>query len=160
MPLKDLDSKELLSLHAHISDQLRTRGVIRGASNLTNDVAEILFCRAFGWTRSGKILPGADAIAENGMRYLIRGCRIYRTNAPRQVTFIHNLSKGKFDFLAATLLEPDYSVRQAALISRAQVLEHCSFHVHRNSWLFTLHDHVWDWREVKDVTAELLRVTL
>src|SRR5215207_5737380 len=98
MPLKDLGSKELLSLHAHISDQLRARGVIRSASSLSNDVAEILFSRAFGWTRSSKILPVADAISENGMRYLIRGCRIYRTNAPRQLTFLHNLPKGKFDF--------------------------------------------------------------
>jgi hypothetical protein len=159
MPLKDLASKELLSLHAHISALLRKRGIVRSASSLTNDVAEILFCRAFGWTRARKN-PSADAIAENGILYQIRGCRIYQTNAPRQIPLCRNLSDCKFDFLAVALLEVDYSVRQAALVSFAQVLEHSSFNNHRNSWVFTLHDHVWEWPEVQDVTTELRGVRL
>jgi hypothetical protein len=160
MPLRDLASKELLRLHAQICDQLRERDILRSANNTTADVAEILFCRAFGWTRAKKAPSAADAMAQDGNLYRIRGCRINRPNASRQLTISDNLPKCRFDFLAVVLFESDYSIRQAALVPYAKVLEYSVFSAPLNNWIFQLYDHVWERPEVRDVTFELRQVVL
>jgi hypothetical protein len=42
---------ELLALHAAVSEELRERNVLRSANNPTGDLAEYLFCKAFGWAQ-------------------------------------------------------------------------------------------------------------
>ena len=117
MALEKLPVKELLRLHAHIFDQLRSRGILSGANSPTGDVADFLFCRAFGWTPTRKPHTAADAIAPDGTLFKIKGCRIHRTNASRQLTLSPNLPESRFSFLAAVLFEQDYSVRRGCVHS-------------------------------------------
>jgi hypothetical protein len=63
--LNTIAAKDLLTLHAKIADELRSRRVIRTA-NTTGDLAEILFCRAMGWKQAGNSHPSADATAQDG----------------------------------------------------------------------------------------------
>lgn len=55
---------ELLSRHVAAMEELRARGVLRSANNPTGDLAEYLFCAAFGWAQednSAKAFDAADA---------------------------------------------------------------------------------------------------
>ena len=49
--LPKLSSKELLTLHAKVADEWRERGITRTLNLPTGDLAEHLFCTAFGWNR-------------------------------------------------------------------------------------------------------------
>jgi hypothetical protein len=50
--LKDVTPRELLVMHAAISEELRRRGVTRSSNNPVGDLAEHLFRRALGWKRA------------------------------------------------------------------------------------------------------------
>jgi hypothetical protein len=158
--LNTIAVKDLLNLHAKIAEELRSRRVIRSANNPTGDLAEILFCRAMGWKQAGNSHPSADATAQDGTLYQIKGCRMSRPKSSRQLGAFRNLPDCKFQFLAAVLFKADYSVHRAAIVSHALVLQNSYYTKHTNSWLFYLRDPVWDWPEVLDVTDDLRRVEL
>jgi hypothetical protein len=73
-----LPPPQSLLLHAQLADELRARGILRSANNPAGDLAEYLFCKAFGWTPAGNSSPNVDAVAGDGMRYQIKGRRITR----------------------------------------------------------------------------------
>lgn len=159
MDLSKLTPVDLLALHAKVSEELRERGIVRSSNNPTGDLAEYLFCRAFGWTQAGNSHPSADATGPDGTTlYQIKGRRWTRHNKSRQLGALRGLPDGGFHFLAAILFSPDYSVDRAAIIPHALVLKHSTRVEHTNSWKFLLRDAVWTWPEVKDVTPELRAV--
>lgn len=47
--IEELSPPELLLLHGRIAEELRRRGITRTSNNPTGDLAEFLFCKAFGW---------------------------------------------------------------------------------------------------------------
>jgi hypothetical protein len=155
--LSKLSSKELLTLHAKIADELRARGVTRTANNPTGDLAEYLFCTAFGWTRAGNSHPNVDAIGGDGLRFQIKGRRLTK-NRSRQLGAIRALDGEHFDFLAGVLFDDTYGVLRAALIPYATVKLRATYVAHTNSHKFILHDDVWRAEGVRDVTAELAAV--
>jgi hypothetical protein len=153
-----LSPKELLTLHAHVAEELRARGITRSSNNPTGDLAEYLFCKAFGWSQSGNSNPNIDATATDGSRYQIKGRRMTRHNASRQLGAIRDFAGRHFDFLAGALFAEDYSVLRAAIIPYAVVEVRARFIKHTNSHKFILHDDVWGAPGVRDVTAELQAV--
>jgi hypothetical protein len=155
MDLASLTPLQLLALHAKVADELRARGVTRSSNNPTGDLAEYLFCKAFGWTQAGKSHANIDAIGRDGTRYQIKGRRVTRFNKSRQLSALRDLGGSHFDFLAGVLFNEDYSVMRAALIPHAVTMERASFVKRTNSHRFLLRDEVWDARGVKDVTAKL-----
>ena len=64
---------ELLALHAALLEELRARGVLRSENNPTGDLAEYLFCSAYGWQRYSNSEKALDATGEDGTRYQIKG---------------------------------------------------------------------------------------
>ena len=74
--LRNKSISELLVLHASIMEELRARDVLRSANNPTGDLAEYLFCKAFGWTQAPKSAKAFDAIDIDGKRYQIKGNRL------------------------------------------------------------------------------------
>jgi hypothetical protein len=134
----------LLALHAKVADELRARGITRSANGPTGDLAEYLFCKAFGWEQAGNSHANFDAIGPHGLRYQIKGRRITRFNNSRQLSAIRNLADVKvhFNFLAGVLFNEDYSVMRAALIPYAVVLQQAKFVEHTNSYLFLLRDEI------------------
>jgi hypothetical protein len=139
--------------------KLRTRGITRSANNPTGDLAEYLFCKAFGWKQAGNSHANVDAIASDGTSYQIEGRRITRYNKSRQLSAIRDLVCGHFDFLAGVLFNEDYTLMRAALIPHAVALDRDAFVEHTNSHKFLLRDDIWNAYGVRDVTAELRAVT-
>lgn len=68
MNLSELSAPQLLALHAKVADQLRTRGITRSANSPTGDLAEYLFCKAFGWKQADNSKANIDAIGPDGIR--------------------------------------------------------------------------------------------
>ena len=155
LPVKTLSVAELLVLHVQIGEELGERGVVRSANNPTGDLAEYLFCRAFGWEQASNSRRGYDAIGADGTRYQIKGRRIHRRNKSRQLSAIRDIHGGHFDVLAGVLFDDGFKVMKAALIPIAFVIEQSTFQAHTNSNIFMLRDDVWNAPGVCDVTAKI-----
>lgn len=160
MELSELTSAELLAFHARVAEELRARGITRSANNPTCDLAEYLFCKAFGWTQAGNSNRGVDAIDSAGVRYQIKGRRLSQSGGSRQLSSIRDLEGGHFDFLAGVIFHADYRIMRAAIIPRSVVAEHAKFQRHTNGHNFFLRDDIWNAPEVRDVTAELRGVEM
>jgi hypothetical protein len=158
MDFSDLTVTALLAFHARVSDELRTRGITRSSNNPTGDLAEYLFCKAFGWQQANNARANVDAVGADGIRYQIKGRRITRYNKSRQLSAIRDLAGAHFDFLAGVLFNADYTVARAALIPHAVALQRATFVKRTNSHRFLLRDDVWVAPLVRDVTAELRAV--
>jgi hypothetical protein len=142
--MNDLNGKsiaEMLALHAAINEELRSRDVLRSANNPTGDLAEYLFCTAFGWEQEANS---------------IKGRRLHRRNKSRQMSAIR--STDGFDILAGVLFNDDFCVIRAALIPASVVFERTSFVDYTKSHKFYLRDDVWDAAGVSDVTERLRAV--
>ena len=163
MPVISLEpytSAELLDLHAAITLELGQRGVLRSANNPTGDLAEYLFCEAFGWKQAQNSESGFDATGPDGIRYQIKSRRLHQKNTSRQVSALRQLETEPFDILAGVLFAPDYTIQRAALIPISVVREHARYRKHTNAHVFHLRDAVWDLAEVEDVTDALRAVVL
>lgn len=158
--LTALSAAQLLALNPQVGDALRIRGITRSANSPTGDLAEHLFCQAFAWRRENNSNAHFDAIAPTGERYQIKGRRMHRANASRQLGAIRDFHGKHFEFLAGVLFNGDYSVRRAALIPYAVVEARARFIAHTNSHKFLLHNDVWKATGVVDVTLALRGVQL
>jgi hypothetical protein len=149
---------QLLVLHSDVADELRRRGITRSSNNPTGDLAEYLFCKAFGWKQADNSQANVDAIGADGTRYQIKGRRITRFNKSRQLSAIRDMAGSHFDFLAGVLFDEDYTVLRAALIPHSVALERATFVERTNSHRFLLRDEIWNAPDVRDVSAELRAV--
>lgn len=154
-PLAALSVPRLLSNYAAILDELRRREVVRTANNPLSDFAELLFCRAFGWTIAGNSAAGYDAKDAAGIRFQIKARRITVHNGSRQMSAIRSLDKDPFDQLAGVLMDSEFRVMRAVLIPVDIVRARSKHVVHTNSWKFLLKDEVWSLPGVRDVSAEI-----
>jgi hypothetical protein len=157
-----LTVRELISLQAKVADELRNRKITRSSNQLTGDLAEYLFCKAFkafGWTQSENSNPSFDAIDSDKRRYQIKGRRLTH-NKSRQLGAIRGLHKSNFDFLAAVLFDENYSVYLAAIIPHEVVVQRAIRQEHTNSHIFMLRDDVLKAPGVRDVTQNLREVLL
>lgn len=153
--LTTLTVPQLLALHSGIGEELRQRGVVRSANNPTGDLAEYLFCQAFGWTQAPNSERGFDATGSDATRYQIKGRRVHRRNKSRQLSAMRDLAAGQFDFLAAVLFDDDFHIVRAALIPICVVEKRATYVAHTNSSKFMLRDDVWEEPGVQDVTKQI-----
>jgi hypothetical protein len=157
--IEDFEGKptsELLKMHASIMEELRTRNILSSANNPTGDLAEYLFCAAFGWDQASNSVKGFDATDAAGVRYQVKGRRMHHRNKSRQLSAIRDLEG--FDVLAAVLFDDDYNIVQRALIPAAVVKEKSVYISHTNSHKFLLKDVIWSVPDVLDVTEQLRAV--
>jgi hypothetical protein len=154
MELRTLTVPELLTTHGAIIEELRRREIVRSANNPISDLAELLFCRAFGWRRENSSAASFDARDAAGIRYQIKGRRFTPHNASRKLS-ARNLPDNPFDILAGVIFNPDYGVHRAALVPFAVVSERATYGAHTNSWRFFLRDEVWAAPKVIDATDAL-----
>lgn len=147
--------KRLLLLR-QASDRARRSSYFHGCPNSPiSDYAEVLFCRAFGWTRAGNSAAGFDATDDAGRRYQIEARRITDAPGARQLSAIRNLAGDPFDQLAAVLFSADFSIHRAALIPIDGVRARVRRSAHTNSDVLHLRDEVWSACGVIDVTDRL-----
>ncbi len=150
-----LSSLEMLALHPRNAEELRDRGISRTSNNPTGELAEYLFCKAFGWSPTGNSEANIDATGDDGTRFQIKGRRITRHNRSRQLSAIRDFAGRHFDHLAGVLFTEEYRVFRAAIIPYAIVEQRAKFVKHTNSHKFVLHDDVWHAPGVRDVTQAL-----
>ncbi|MDW9439244.1 MULTISPECIES: hypothetical protein [Sinorhizobium] len=158
--MEDFEGKstaELLTLHAAVMEELRKRNVLRSANSPTGDLAEYLFCAAFGWMQAANSVKAYDATYCDGIKYQIKGRRIHRRNKSRQLSAIRDLEG--FDYLPAVLFDDDFNVRRAALIPAITVKERSVYVAQTNSYKFVMRDAIWDMPNVLDVTDQLHAVS-
>ena len=153
--LKDMKIDELLKLYAQIEQELKSCEVRRSNNNPVGDLAEYLFCRAFGWRQAPNSQKGYDAIGMDETRYQIKGRRLHPGNKSRQLSAIRNIEHRQFDMLAAVLFDQYYQVTRAAIVPREIVEQNSSYRKHTNSHRFILHDNVWNVEGVMDVTENI-----
>jgi len=153
---RSISVRELLQTYCDVMDELRRREVLRSSNNPVADYSELLFCRAFGWSRQGGSASGFDATCGKGLRYQIKGRRLTPSNPSRQLSFIRKLPERQFHFLAGILFHNGFAIKRAALVPHAIVEARARYSKHANGWLFELKDEIWDAAEVIDVTKELL----
>ena len=153
--LDRLSAVQLLQLHAQIAEALRARGITRTSNNPTGDLAEYLFCKAFGWKQAGNSKANIDAVDAEGRAYQIKGRRVTRHNKSRLLSAIRDLAGGHFDFLAGVIFSEDFSVLRAAIIPPDIVRTRAKFVERTNSHKFVLREDVWDAAGVRDVTEKL-----
>jgi hypothetical protein len=115
-----LTVRELLSDYGAILDELRRREIVRSSNSPLSDYAELLFCKAFAWSRENNSAAGHDATDGAGIRYQIKGRRLTRHNASRQMSAIRNLDNTPFDHLAGVLVDEAFQVIRAAIIPVAR----------------------------------------
>lgn len=154
--LKNKAVLDLLALHTDIMEELRERGVLRSANNPTGDLAEYLFCAAYGWKQERNSAKAFDATDDNGLLYQIKGRRVHRRNKSRQLSAIRDLAG--FDILAVVLFDDDYRVMRAALIPANVIRDRSTYIEHTNSYKFIATDDVWDVPDVIDVTLRLREI--
>lgn len=154
---KELTVPELLALHAQIGEELRARSVVRSANNPTGDLAEYLFCTAFGWTQAPNSERGYDATGPDGLRYQIKGRRVHKRNPSRQLSAIRDLAGRHFDVLGGVIFDDDFRVVRAALIPHDVVVARSTYVAHTNSHRFILRDDIWEAPGVRDVTGDISR---
>lgn len=158
MKLEPLSVPQLLVLHARLLEELRSRGVLRTANNPTGDLAEYLFCKAFGWRQAANSEKSYDALDADGLRYQIKGRRLHPRNGSRQLSAIRDMDG--FDMLAAVLFDEHYRVARAVLVPSAIVRAHSTYIPHTNSHKFLLRESICVLPEVIDITARLAGASL
>lgn len=150
-----LTVNELLSAYGAILDELRRRKIVRTSNNPLSDYAELLFCHAFGWSRTTNSSAGHDAIEKSGIRYQVKGRRLTRHNRSRELGAIRELDQTPFDYLAGLLVDERFQVVRAALVPVVVVQARAAYVPHTNAWKFLLLDGVWSVPGVIDATIEL-----
>lgn len=96
LSLESISAPELLRPHAATTNELRRRGVVRSSNNPVGDLAEYLFCRAFGWELAPKSAKAADAVCADGKLYQIKSRRITAHNPSRQLGVLRKLDGAHF----------------------------------------------------------------
>jgi len=150
-----ISTTELLRQYGSLLDQLRERKIMRTANNPLSDYAEVLFCRAFGWTQMDNSESGHDAVDENGIRYQIKARRLLDAKGSRQLSAIRALDTNPFEHLAGVLVDRNFKVLRAAIVPVEVVRQKSSYVARTNSYRFLLRDDVWGVLGVRDVTPEL-----
>lgn len=150
---------ELFAMYAAIGEELRQRGILRTSNNLVGDLAEYLFSQAMSWTLANNSQCGYDAIDGGEKRYQIKGRRLMPHNQSRELGALRDLDKGEFDYLAAVLLNPDYTVQRAIILPHDEVVQHTYPAARSNSRRFMLTDAMWDLPSASDVTEKLKAIT-
>lgn len=151
--ISDKTVPELLELHASVLEELRARNVIRTENFPTEDYAEYLFCKAFGWQHFGRRPQDHEAMDQDRAHYQIKGRRIVAYNSAPQFSEIPEIQK--FDYLAAVLFDADYHVSRGALIPVDVVRRHACPNSYTHSLTFYLQDSIWGESGVQDVTCAL-----
>lgn len=156
--LADVPVSELLSRYAAILAELKDRAIVRTGNSPVGDYGEHLFEQAFGWKLEANSVTGFDAQCSTGLRYQIKARRLSHPSASRQLSALRRLDERNFDFLAAVIFRPDFSVLKAVLVPYDAVAARASYVAHTNSWRIILDEKLCCTQGVKDVTTAISKI--
>jgi hypothetical protein len=138
MDIKNLKTKELLSLYSNILEELLCRKVVRTANNPVADYAEYLVADKMVLHLANNSNAGYDAVDKDGVRYQIKSRRFNNHRQPKQLGVIRDIEKNSFDFLIAVLFDFNFNVVEAYKIPKDLITEYARFSIHQRGHLLTL----------------------
>ena len=110
---------ELLQLYVGHTRRTSQKGHYEAHNNPVADVADTLFCKAFGWNLEENSTAHYDATGLGGATYQVKGRRLTRENRSRQLSQIRGLDDRTFDFLAGVLFDHNFGIFRAAIVPAA-----------------------------------------
>ncbi|MGA3094626.1 MAG: hypothetical protein ABSD79_04495 [Dehalococcoidales bacterium] len=131
-----LKDTELLGLYADLMEELRHRGILRTSNNPVADYAEYVAVERLHLIRSEKEEKGCDATDNKGKRYQIKGRRLTRHNASRQLGVIRNIEKDLFNSLIVVIFAEHFELMEIWQISISFVKAHSSWSEHQHGHIF------------------------
>lgn len=134
--LESLSESNLLRLYAELVEELRRRQVIRTGNNPVADYAEKVAVEHLGLKRAGKEERGYDALDAEGHKYQIKGRRVTRHNASRQLSVIRDLGEKLFDYLIAVIFDEKFDIQEIWQIPYEFVKRNCKWSQHQNGYIF------------------------
>ena len=146
---------ELLRTYAELMEELRTRGICRSSNNPVADYTEWFVAKKLGLELRSNSASGYDAVDQSGRRYQIKGRRLTPHNPSTQLSALRNLDEVPFDFLAAVVYNPNFSVAYGGLVPHAIVLENSTYRQHINGHVFLMRRAVLDIPGVVDISKQL-----
>ena len=156
--LAGMPVSELLSSYAAILTELKDRAIIRTGNSPVGDYGEHLFQQAFRWKLEPNNSSGFDARCSTGLRYQIKARRLSHPSASRQLSALRRLDERNFDFLAAVIFRPDFTVLKAVLVPYDVAQARASYVAHTNSWRIMLDDKLCSTTGVQDVTVPISKI--
>lgn len=118
---------------AHV--ELRRRGVLRSAArNPTGDYAEWIVARQLGAERAVQSQIGYDLLQPDGVRVQVKGRRMSGGPLPQKFGNLYELDAREFDFIAAVLLDVDWTVREAWWVPWEAVPRVARWSARRHHW--------------------------
>lgn len=153
--LEEYSVADMLGLYAGILTELRMRKATRTDNNPAGDYAKKLAQDALGLKKLDGSRQGYDAVGDNGKKYQIKGRRVTKTNASRQLGALRQLESKPFDYLVGVLFHSDFRVMGGCCIPYHIVRENPFFQGHTNSYIFHLTDEIWNINGVEDITERL-----
>lgn len=136
--LESMGHIELLSLHADILAQLRSKNILRTSNNPTGDYAEWLISQIFGMELCNNSAAGIDAIDSDGNRVQIKARRVISGSHARNLSALRNYNNAEFDYLIAVIFDEKYNVIEAYKISHEVIGKYAKYSKHVNAHIITL----------------------
>jgi len=134
--LESLSESNLLRLYADLMEELRHRQVIRTSNNPVADYDEKVAGEHLRLKRAGKEERGYDALDAEGHRYQIKGRRVTRHNASRQLSVIRDLDQKLFDYLIAVIFDQKFNIQEIWQIPYEFVRGNSRWSQHLNGHIF------------------------
>ena len=134
--LDSLSEVNLLRLYSELMEELRRRQVIRTGNNPVADYAEKIAVERLELKRAGKEERGYDALDTEGHRYQIKGRRVTKHNASRQLSVIRDLDEKLFDYLIAVIFDEKYKIQEIRQIPNEFVKGNSKWSQHQNGYIF------------------------
>lgn len=147
---------QLLTQHSAILGELRRRGVCRSANNPTGDYAEWLVSQSLALTLADKSVKGYDALDASGVRYQIKARRRDPDSRGDHLSAIRELDAKSFDVLIAVMFNGDWSVKFAAKIPHAMIVDLATYKSHVNGHVLQLKPALLARPGVEDITLLLV----
>jgi hypothetical protein len=131
--LTAMDDAKLLSLWSSVMTELRSRSVLRSSNNPTGDYAEYLVAAQLGLQLVPPSTKSYDAVAPDGKRFQIKGRRLTRTNASRQLGVLRKLDQDSFDYLVVVMFGSNFELQEMWQLPIDLVREHATFNKYQNA---------------------------
>lgn len=160
MDIKNLNIIELLRLQSSVTDELKTRNVVRTKNNPLGDYTEWLVANALGLELQTNSKTGYDGISKCGLRVQIKGRRITPDKTSRQLSAIRKYDKKEFDELAAVIFDEQYEIIDALLIPHEVVGEYAHYREHVNAHILILKGHILGDPRVKSIKMKLCSIQM
>lgn len=160
MQIQDLTVTSLLQLQASITNELRSRGVVRTHNNPLGDYTEWLVARALNLRLQASSTAGYDGIGGDGLRVQIKGRRTTPNSSSRQLSAIRKYNEKDFDALVAVIYDEAFNIIDALLIPHEVIGDYAIYRAHVNAHILILKGPILKDQRVQCIKSKIMSAAL